>query len=65
MEPMRAPHVLAEDKIVDGKAPLQTAFWANPVLLEIRPQVSSMSPSGVVIKTISAWGVISQGISLK
>jgi hypothetical protein len=59
---------LALDKTDDASAPLQcitTALPANPIFWDMSLHVSGMALSGVVIKTISAPGVISHGILLK
>ena len=68
IDPIKAPQFFADDKIVEGSAPLQcktTESLLNPSLDAILLHVSDMVSSGVVKKTISASFVISQGILVK
>jgi len=68
IDPIKAPQLFADDKIVDGSAPLQcktTESLLKPSLNAILLHVSDISLSGVVKKTISAFFVISQGMVVK
>lgn len=68
IDPIKAPQLFADDKIVDGSAPLQCKtkeFLLKPSLNAMSLHVSDIALSGVVKKTMSASFVISQGILVK
>jgi hypothetical protein len=68
MEPMLAPQFFAERRMVDVSAALQwstTEPELKPFFTAMLSQASFIVPSGVVMKTISAFRVTSHAVSVK